>query len=348
MIQNIELSQFITHQYLDAFLTGVLPEATPLANIIRAPKKGSHLATPRLGYTHHGIFIGDNKVIHYSGLADGIKTGPVEQISLKKFHTGRGFTVIEHPDASFPPKKVISRAKSRLKEKSYNLVFNNCEHFVNYCIYNVNTSEQVGAVIKSGAQGTLRALSKGNVVTGTASVVTHSVLHISAYIRGDINEEKLFSEISQSAVVTTSSFYYAGLGQAAIPIPVIGAMIGAGVGYFVGNMLHQSGLIALGDSEVVKKAKKRRKNIEKICKLLIPQIKESRAELEKYIDQYFSDRKKEFNRSFALLDNSLTNWDPDGFASALDEINMQFSKSLQFKNFKEFDQFMDSEEAFVI
>ena len=32
--------------------------------------------------------------------------------------------------------------------------------------------------------------------------------------------------------------------------------MGAGVGYLVGNLLHQSGLLALGDSQVVKAAKK--------------------------------------------------------------------------------------------
>ncbi|MCP4992000.1 MAG: hypothetical protein GY928_39900 [Colwellia sp.] len=29
--------------------------------------KGTHIQSNRLGYTHHGVYIGDNKVVHYSG-----------------------------------------------------------------------------------------------------------------------------------------------------------------------------------------------------------------------------------------------------------------------------------------
>ncbi|EFL5564207.1 hydrolase, partial [Escherichia coli] len=29
---------------------------------------GAHLSSDRPGYTHHGIYVGNGKVIHYSGL----------------------------------------------------------------------------------------------------------------------------------------------------------------------------------------------------------------------------------------------------------------------------------------
>ncbi|WP_206171903.1 lecithin retinol acyltransferase family protein [Thiorhodococcus mannitoliphagus] len=39
---------------------------------------GAHLISPRGGYTHHGIYVGDGHVVHYSGLAAGRTSGPVE------------------------------------------------------------------------------------------------------------------------------------------------------------------------------------------------------------------------------------------------------------------------------
>ena len=30
---------------------------------------GAHLVTPRCGYTHHGIHVGDGQVVHYMGLS---------------------------------------------------------------------------------------------------------------------------------------------------------------------------------------------------------------------------------------------------------------------------------------
>lgn len=47
-------------------------------------KKGTHLVSNRGLYTHHGLYIGNNKVIHYSGLADGMESGPIEIVEFRK------------------------------------------------------------------------------------------------------------------------------------------------------------------------------------------------------------------------------------------------------------------------
>jgi len=36
---------------------------------LKEPLAGSHIVTPRLGYRHHGLYCGDGKVIHFSGMA---------------------------------------------------------------------------------------------------------------------------------------------------------------------------------------------------------------------------------------------------------------------------------------
>lgn len=344
--QEVKMVEYLTRAYMDDFLNCNLPRAAPITRKISLPKVGSHLITPRTAYTHHGIYVGNEKVIHYSGLADGLSSGPVEEVSFRKFHQDKGLDVNIHSDASFSNQEIIARARERLGETKYNLLYNNCETFVNYCIYNVNTSQQTGAVIKTVLHAGLKTIGKTNPAISIVGGVTHSAFHISAYMKGDISREKLFSEISHSAVVTTSLFYYAALGQTAIPIPFLGAVIGAGVGYFVGNMLNRSGLIALGDSTLVKEAKERRKEIESLCDTLIPVIKKSRKALEVQIDKYFSDRKKEFSRSFLLMDNSLNEWNADSYVQALEQINNQFSQSLKFKTFDEFDSFMKSDKVF--
>lgn len=344
--QEVEMVEYLTRAYMDDFLNCNLPRAAPITLKISLPKVGSHLITSRAVYTHHGIYVGNDKVIHYSGLADGLSSGPVEEVSLSKFHQQKGFDVKLHPNASFSNQEIVARARERLGETDYNLFYNNCETFVNNCIYNVKTSQQTGAVLKTVVHGSIKIIGKSNLAISIVTGVTHSAFHISAYMKGNISREKLFSEISHSAVVTISSFYYAALGQTAIPIPFLGAVIGASVGYFVGNMLNRSGLIALGDSALVKEAKERRKEIEGLCDTLIPVIKKSRKALEAQIDKYFSDRKKEFLQSFLLMDNSLNEWDPDSYVQALEQINNQFYQSLKFKTFDEFDNFMKSEEVF--
>jgi hypothetical protein len=50
---------------------------------------GSHIVTPRRGYLHHGIYVGNGKVVHYAGLCHGIHRGPVEEVALSCFAHGR-------------------------------------------------------------------------------------------------------------------------------------------------------------------------------------------------------------------------------------------------------------------
>ena len=42
----------------------------------------------------------------------------------------------------------VSRARSRLGERKYNLIYNNCEHFVVWCKTCISCSEQVSKVLR--------------------------------------------------------------------------------------------------------------------------------------------------------------------------------------------------------
>lgn len=104
---------------------------------------GDHLVTPRLGFTHHGIYVGDQRVIQYSGFMDGFSKKPVSITTLDRFDNGFGFWVEEPRVRSFSPEESVERAFSRLGENKYNLIFNNCEHFVNWCISGIHSSAQI-------------------------------------------------------------------------------------------------------------------------------------------------------------------------------------------------------------
>lgn len=104
------------------------------------PIVGSHLVTPMAGYTHHGVYIGDGMVVHYSGRADGFESGSVEEVNLRAFSSGRGFVIKTYKN-SFAPDVVIARAKSRIGESFYSVFSSNCEHFCLWCIVGNHTSD---------------------------------------------------------------------------------------------------------------------------------------------------------------------------------------------------------------
>lgn len=113
--------------------------------------KGDHLVTPRLGYTHHGLYVGNDLVIHYAGLSDGFNKESIDLTSLDTFCDGNGYTVSPHPFRIFSEEESVKRAYSKLGEDSYNIIFNNCEHFVNWCINGVHSSSQVNAGVTATA-----------------------------------------------------------------------------------------------------------------------------------------------------------------------------------------------------
>jgi hypothetical protein len=166
------------------------------------------------------------------------------------------------------------------------------------------------------------------------------------YLKGDIDSATLLDSVNHCAITSTSSFYYGMLGQVAIPIPVVGALVGAGVGYLVGNLLHQSGLLALGDSQVVKAAKKRRRVVEALCLSVLPLMQQNRLEMERLTTEHFTNRKQDFLISLDFLDDSLTSFNSEETIAALQGIHTQFGIALKLKSFKEFDGFMKSDEDF--
>jgi hypothetical protein len=106
------------------------------------PACGAHLITPWLGFAHHGLYAGEGKVVHYGALMYDIIRKPVEEVTLERFAGGRPVFVVEHGDECLTADEAICRARSRLGEKRYRLLSNNCEHFVEWCLHDVHRSFQ--------------------------------------------------------------------------------------------------------------------------------------------------------------------------------------------------------------
>lgn len=111
---------------------------------------GDHVVVDRDFYTHHGIYIGNNKLFHYSG--EPGTSGIITEVSLQRFALRDTFWVYEHHN-SLDRNEIINRAKQRLNENDYNLVFNNCEHFCHWCCTGEKWSNQIAAASIFGING---------------------------------------------------------------------------------------------------------------------------------------------------------------------------------------------------
>lgn len=88
-------------------------------------EKGDHIATYRTIYSHHGIYDGDGGVYEYQDYK-------IIHRSLEEFADGDDLFIV-HEYSPYSPDEIIRRAKSRLGEEDYNLIWNNCESFATWC-----------------------------------------------------------------------------------------------------------------------------------------------------------------------------------------------------------------------
>lgn len=103
---------------------------------------GAHVVTHRRGYDHHGIYLGNGRVIHYAGRLR-YREGLVEEVTVDEFCRGHALDVARAARRAFDRKEIIRRARSRLGEHGYRLLTNNCEHFCSWCVEGQSRSDQV-------------------------------------------------------------------------------------------------------------------------------------------------------------------------------------------------------------
>lgn len=91
---------------------------------------GDHVWVQCTLYTHHGIATGEGTVIHYLGKGDVHEAGRIAETGFAQFTEGAPLRRRSHPRRLHDGAESVRRARSRVGEETYHLVFNNCEHFV--------------------------------------------------------------------------------------------------------------------------------------------------------------------------------------------------------------------------
>ncbi|CAL2083441.1 lecithin retinol acyltransferase family protein [Tenacibaculum dicentrarchi] len=133
---------------------------------------------------HYVIYMGkrENRPIFIANFQDGIKEIPYYEIQkyLNKYQPER----IERFQGSYEERAIaFKRAVSRIGEKAYNYVSNNCEHFKNWVHYGENYSKQVnavgnGAIVTGLTVGTigLAKKNKTTAIVGASIIILGGIL----------------------------------------------------------------------------------------------------------------------------------------------------------------------------
>ena len=200
-------------------------------------------------------------------------------------------------------------------------------------------------VMQNSGKESIRTLSKTNIAGTVVTVATTATKTLKRYFGGEIDGVECMETLGEEGVGLISSAMFTVVGQAVIPVPVVGGMIGSMVGYAIASASYG---ILLSSLKEAKLAKEKRELTERACEEHIKMIREYRIEMENAINEYLIDSMDVFRDSFSGVKNALAIGDVDWVIDSSNAINEAFGGKASFSSMDEFNDKMLSDDSFEL
>lgn len=197
----------------------------------------------------------------------------------------------------------------------------------------------LGGMMHNNANQFIQNLSNGSMPTMIVGVGVGSRRILIKYFHGKINSVECLEKLGKENTDFLSSIAMSGIGQLAIPIPVVGALIGGFVGITMSKTFYDISLKTLKEA---KEARQRRIEIEKECRESIRQLEMYRNQFNEVFERYFHGTIKFFNESFDELERALYAGDADLVIGANNKIQEGLGQKALFGNKQECWEFITS------
>ncbi|NHA81317.1 hypothetical protein EWZ84_02530 [Helicobacter pylori] len=169
-------------------------------------------------------------------------------------------------------------------------------------------SSSLGGWMQSSANKIIQSLGKGSVPAMIVGACVANATILGRYFSGKIDKTELLKQLGKANTTLISSGAMAVAGQALIPIPVVGMLVGG----FVGAILSETFFNAfLKAREEAKLARQRRIEIERECHEFIKLLEIYQNQFKEVFEKYFHETTKFFNQSFNELERASYAGDAD-------------------------------------
>ncbi len=193
-------------------------------------------------------------------------------------------------------------------------------------------SSSLGGWMQSSANKVIQSLGKGSLPAMIVGACVANATILGRYLSGKIDETELLKQLGKANATLVSSGAMAFAGQALIPIPVVGALVGG----FVGAILSETCFNAfLKAREETKLARQRRIEIERECHELIKLLEAYQNQFKEVFEQHFHETTKFFNQNFDALWRSSYIGDADLGIGVNNKIQEKLGQKALFDNSKE-------------
>lgn len=205
------------------------------------------------------------------------------------------------------------------------------------------TGSTIKGILQQSSSQVMRNLSKSGLPTMVVSTCLAASKSLYQYSSGKIELEECFTEIGATLNGMLSSATFSMLGQIAIPIPVIGGLIGGMVGHTLTNSFYHE---LINSHYEVNLTKARREIIEMQCAA----VKELAEKYQKNISKLFTKKliqlDEETKSVFAALNNPMIS--ADEFGQKMNKFAELLGKDLPYKNQEEFDSAILSTKTLIL
>ncbi|MGL2426561.1 hypothetical protein ACOWMO_05305 [Helicobacter pylori] len=198
-------------------------------------------------------------------------------------------------------------------------------------------SSSLGGWIQSSANKFVQSLGKSSAPAMIMGVCVANITILGRYFSGKIDGKELLKQLGKANTTLVSSGAMAVAGQALIPIPVVGVLIGG----FVGAALSETFFNIL-NSERVELARQERIKIERECHEIIKLLEIYQNQFKEVFERYFHETTKFFNQNFDELERALYAGDADLAIGVNNKIQERLGQKPLFNNTQEFLELMNN------
>ena len=191
----------------------------------------------------------------------------------------------------------------------------------------------------------MRSLLDAQVPAKIITCLTMTSKTIQRFLNGEITTSECIVDIGEKGLSMAAISEFMAMGSLAIPIPVVGAAIGA----FFGSCVMKA--VRLSDrffGETRGYDNYQHKMYIEACERIVQEEKRYQQELEQYLDAYFKDYRLCFDRALVDMKKAFVSGDADGMIRGSNQIIRKLGGDVRFNNMSEFMDFLEDDSPFII
>ena len=203
----------------------------------------------------------------------------------------------------------------------------------------------LGRKMSSSSSKFIRNLAEANVPGKVVTAVMVTGDTLAKWGSGEITTQECMIELGDKGLNMATMGYFMAIGQAAIPIPIVGGAIGAMVGSTLTSGYYQELIHILKDREVEHQERMR---LIAESEQAAEETRQFNEQLRQYRDQYFAECHEFFDTTLSTMQFAYETGDADGVIHAANKITEKLGGKVQYETVDEFEDFLDGDEPFVL